>query len=151
MPPGKHSPATTWHGYRDIAQPGGFLDALYVKKCAVCPPHSTCIQGQVIQHAEYKISKRQVLDASSACWVLTLELNVPVEMALLRSDVDIEIINGAQGLCFGISSCLAFCNSDCTTDDAESQSSVVISRTPPEPDSKIKLLAVYRNESPSSR
>jgi Bardet-Biedl syndrome 7 protein len=76
-------------------------------------------EDHIAVSAEYKIKDKFVLD-SSACWILTLELDCPIELAALQCDVDVELIDVDANI-------------------------AIVSKNKPERDSSTKLLATYRN------
>eukprot|EP00667_Euglena_gracilis_P004971 EG_transcript_5000 len=76
-------------------------------------------ESHIAVSVEYKVKDKFVLDAS-ACWILTIELDCPIEAVALQCDVDVELIDvDANG--------------------------AIISKSKPEQDSKTRLLATYRN------
>eukprot|EP01006_Ploeotia_vitrea_P029031 TRINITY_DN61642_c1_g4_i1.p1 TRINITY_DN61642_c1_g4~~TRINITY_DN61642_c1_g4_i1.p1 ORF type:complete len:727 (-),score=80.93 TRINITY_DN61642_c1_g4_i1:42-2222(-) len=74
---------------------------------------------------DYKVMDKFVLD-STACWVLTIELDCPIEAVALQCDVDVELME-----------------LDSTTS--------IVSKSKAEKESATKLLATYRNTESTNR
>eukprot|EP01012_Entosiphon_sulcatum_P007894 TRINITY_DN14132_c0_g1_i1.p1 TRINITY_DN14132_c0_g1~~TRINITY_DN14132_c0_g1_i1.p1 ORF type:complete len:738 (+),score=190.13 TRINITY_DN14132_c0_g1_i1:22-2214(+) len=87
--------------------------------------YSKISEDHIAVSAEYKIRDKFVLDAS-ACWVLTIELDCPIEVVALQCDVDVELL------------------------DMESNGAIS-SKSKPEADSGTKLLASFRNTESTNR
>lgn len=81
--------------------------------------YSNMSESHIAVSVDYKIKDKFTLDPS-ACWILTIELDCPIETVALQCDVDVELIDvDANG--------------------------AIVSRSKPDPDGKTKLLASYRN------
>jgi len=87
--------------------------------------YSGLSENHIAVGVDFRLKDKWVLDAS-ACWILTIELDCPIESVALQCDVDVELLDvDANG--------------------------AIISRSKPEPDSKSKLLAIYRSTETISR
>eukprot|EP00906_Rhabdomonas_costata_P037409 RCo052665 len=87
--------------------------------------YSRVSEDHIAVSVDYKLKDKFILDAS-ATWILTIELDCPIDVVALQCDVDVELLD-------------------------VDNSSAIISRTKPEKDCPSKLLASYRNTESTNR